>query len=75
MLIGYSQLDSDSEFGYGHDESNSKIGDTKSTICPIAKAWDCPIFCRKDSRVLVLDLAFRNRRLTLVSHDVFLRQP
>ena len=46
MHIGYSRLGSDNEFGYGHDESDSIIGETKSTAYPTGKAGVYPIFCR-----------------------------
>lgn len=75
MRIGYSQLDSDREFDDRHDKPDLKIGETKSTAYPIGKAWDCPIFCRMDSRVFVEDFALRYRWFIPVSHDVFLRQP
>ena len=55
MRIGYSQLDSDSEFDYGHDESDSKIGKTKSIAYPIGKALDCPISYQKALGVIVDD--------------------
>ena len=54
---------------------NRVIGKAISTTCPIAQAWDCPIFYRMDSRVFVEGLALRYRWIIPVSHDVFLRQP
>lgn len=41
--------------GYGRDESDSKIGKTKSIAYPIGKALDCPISCQKALGVIVDD--------------------
>lgn len=46
MRIGHSQLDCDKGFDDRHDKIDLKIGETKSTLYPTAKAWRCIVSCR-----------------------------